>query len=80
MSNPERLYPRRKAFLSAMVKQPAESVPANTYMPLLEDSRVKCGKPLETTHFIKVRATSGSLGGHIGWVCEDDVLRTVVWP
>lgn len=76
--NPESLYPGRKDFLSAMVKQPGESVPANIYLRMLEDSHVKCSHPRYTTNFIKVRVTSGSLAGHIGWVCETDVFRTVV--
>lgn len=63
-----------------MANQPAERVAANTYLRLLENSSVKCSDPIYTTHFIKVRVTSGSLDGHIGWVCEDDVFRTVVWP
>ena len=80
LRNPESLYPGRKDFLSAMAKQPAESVPANSYLRLLEESHVKCSNPIETTTFIKVRVTSGALDGHVGWVCEDDIFRTVVWP
>lgn len=78
--NPESLYPGRKDFLMAMAKQPAESVPANTYLRLLEDSHVKCSDPICTAKFIKVRVTSGPLDGHVGWVCQDQVFRTVVWP
>jgi hypothetical protein len=78
--NPETIYPGRNAFLSVMASQPAESVPANVYVRLVEDSQVKCNDPLETTKFIKVRVTSGRLDGHVGWVCEDDVFRTVTWP
>ena len=80
LTNPEKLYPGRKDFLSAMARQPAEPVAANVYLRWLEDSRVKCSNPLNTTTFIKVRVTSGPLDGHVGWVCEDDVFRTVVWP
>jgi hypothetical protein len=75
--NPEGIYPGRNVFLSAMAIQPAESVPARVYLRLLEDSHVKCSNPLYTTNFIKVRVSSGPLDGHIGWVCENDVFRTV---
>jgi hypothetical protein len=79
--DPESVYPGRKDFLSAMAMRPAEWVPADTYLRLLENSDVKCFRdPIATTTFIKVRLTSGSLDGHIGWVCGDDVSRTVVWP
>lgn len=79
-THPESLYPGRKTFLSAMAAQPAESLPANSYVRLLENSNVKCSDPLLTTKFIKVRVTSGSLEGHVGWICEDDVFRTVTMP
>jgi hypothetical protein len=80
MRSPETIYPGRNIFLSAMASQPAESAPANVYLRLLEDSRVKCSNPMYTTNFIRVRVTSGPLVNHVGWVCEDDVFRTVVWP
>lgn len=78
--NPDSIYPGRKQFLSAMAAQPAELVAANVYLRLLEESHVKCNNLLYTTTFIKVRVTSGPFDGHVGWVCEDDVFRTVVWP
>lgn len=63
-----------------MAAQPAELVGANVYLRLLEDSHVKCSAPFHTTNFIRVRVTSGPLDQHEGWVCEDDVFRTVAWP
>jgi hypothetical protein len=78
--DPESLYPGRKKFLSAMANQSAEQVPGNTYIRVLDDSGVHCSSPLYTTHFIKVRVTSGPLEGHIGWVCQDDVSGTVALP
>ena len=79
-TNPERYYPGRSAFLLTMAQQPGESIPASSYLRLLESSEVKCSKPLFTTTFIKVRVTSGPLVGRVGWVCEDDVFRTVTMP
>lgn len=79
-TNPERYYPGHSNFLLNMAQQPAESIPASSYLRLLENSNVKCSNPLYTTTFIKVRITSGPLAGRIGWVCEDDVFRTVVMP
>ena len=78
--DPESLYPGRKEFLSAMDKQSAERVRAKTYLRLVDDSGVHCGDPIYTTHFLKVRVTSGSLDGHIGWVCQDDVVGTIALP
>jgi hypothetical protein len=78
--NPDSIYPGRKQFLSAMAAEPAELVAEHVYLRLLEDSHVKCSNPLYTTKFIKVRVTSGRFDGHVGWVCEDDVFRTVAWP
>lgn len=46
----------------------------------LQHASVKCSDPINTTNFIQVRVTSGTLEGHVGRVCEDDVFRTVVWP
>jgi hypothetical protein len=80
MRSPETIYPGRQVFLSSMASQPAELAPANVYLRLLEDSHVKCSSLMYTTNFIRVRVTSGPLDGHVGWVCEDDVFRTVVWP
>ncbi len=74
-TNPERYYPGRSAFLLAMAQQPGESVPASSYLRLLENSNVKCSNPLYTTNFIKVMVTSGPLVNRVGWVCEDDVFR-----
>ena len=62
----ETIYPGRNIFLSAMAVQSAEAVPANTYLRMLEDSHVKCSKPIYTTKFVKVKVTSGPLNGHIG--------------
>jgi len=76
----ERYYPGRSNFLWAMARQPAEAIPASSYLRLLENSKVKCSNPLFTTTFIKVRVTSGPLVGRVGWVCEDDVFRTVTMP
>jgi len=53
---------------------------ASSYLRLLETSKVKCSKPLFTTTFIKVRVTRGPLVDRVGWVCEDDVFRTVAMP
>jgi hypothetical protein len=80
LANPERYYPGRSTFLLTMAQQPGESIPAGSYLRLLETSRVKCSKPFFTTDFIKVRVTSGLLVGRVGWVCEDDVFRTVAMP
>jgi hypothetical protein len=80
LRNPERYYPGRGNFLFAMAEQPSESVPASSYLLVLEDSKVKCGRPIETTDFVKVRVTSGLLDGRVGWACEDDILRTVTMP
>jgi hypothetical protein len=79
-TNPERFYPGRGAFLLNMARQPSESIPARSYLRLLENSQVKCSYPLYTATFIKVRVTSGPLDDRVGWVCEDDVFRTVVLP
>ncbi|HVO98062.1 MAG TPA: hypothetical protein VMT15_08340 [Bryobacteraceae bacterium] len=78
--NPDRYNPGRRNFLSSMAQQPAESIPPSSYLRLLENSKVKCSNPLYTTTFIKVRVTSGPLVGRVGWVCEDDVFRTVTMP
>jgi hypothetical protein len=80
MRNPVHYYPGRNNFLSAMAQQPAAAIPPSSYLRLLEDSKIKCSKPIYTTNFIKVRVTSGSLEGSVGWVCEDSVFRTVPWP
>lgn len=79
-TNPESYYPGRSTFLLSMAQQPGESIPASSYLRLLETSKVKCSKPLYTTTFIKVRVTSGPLVDRVGWVCEDDVFRTVTMP
>jgi hypothetical protein len=79
-TNPERFYPGRSTFLLAIAQQPGESIPASSFLRLLETSEVRCSKPLFTTSFIKVRVTSGPLVDRLGWVCEDDVFRTVMMP
>jgi hypothetical protein len=68
-TNPERYYPGRSTFLLAMAQQPGESIPASSFLRLLEPSEVKCSNPLFTTTFIKVRVTSGPLVDRVGWVC-----------
>ncbi len=78
--DPESVYPGRKDFLLAMAKQTGELVPAETHLRLLGNSHVKCRDPLSMAKFVKVRVTSGSLDGRVGWVCEEDVYRTVVLP
>ena len=79
-NTPGSLYPGRKAFFEAIARQPALFIAADTYVRLLEDSNVRCSNPLFTTKFIKVAVTSGSFEGRVGWVCEDDVARTVTMP
>jgi hypothetical protein len=78
--DPELEYPGHGNFLAAMAQQPSLTIPPKSYLRILEDSKAKCDNPRYTTNFIKVRVTSGPLEGRIGWVCEDYVYRTVVWP
>jgi len=81
MRNPERITPGRREFLLAMSRQSGISVPGGTYARSLESSGPKCTlHPQELSAYIKVRITSGPFRGREGWVCEDDVFRTVVWP
>jgi hypothetical protein len=79
--NPERYAPGRKEFLVAMSRQPGISVPEKTYARLLQYSGAHCTpRPGYTTVYIKVRITSGPFLGREGWVCEDDIRRTLMMP
>ena len=80
-TDPDHYSPGRKEFLLAMARQSGVLVPGNSYVRLLQSSGVRCN--LDTTFsttFIKVRITSGPLKGREGWVCEDDIQRTVALP
>jgi len=80
-TDPDRYSPGRREFLLAVSQQSNVTVPEQSYVRLLRHSGVRCNlNATYTTTFIKVRITSGALRDREGWVCEDDIQRTVVWP
>lgn len=79
--NPERYAPGREAFLLAMSRSAALSVPGHTYARLVQQSGARCNlNPITTSSYVKVLITSGPLRGNQGWMCEDSLVRTTIWP
>jgi hypothetical protein len=91
ISDAERLNREKRAeggrseqitFVDAMRNQPSIEIPPGSYCHILEQSEATCSKnPLQNPKYIKVRVTTGSAKGQIGWGCQGvDITREDAMP